>query len=29
MLGVCDSSDDRCVFPDSDPEFDECQEVER
>lgn len=28
MLGVCDSSDDRCVFPDSDPEFDECQEVE-
>lgn len=28
MLGVCDSSDDRCVLPDTDPEFDDCQEVE-
>lgn len=27
LLGVCDSSDDRCVFPDTDPEFDDCQEV--
>lgn len=28
LLGVCDSDDDRCVLPDTDPEFDDCQEVE-
>ena len=28
LLGVCDSTDDRCVFPDTDPEFDDCKEVE-
>ena len=28
LLGVCDSVDDRCVFPDTDPEFDDCKEVE-
>lgn len=27
MLGVCDSSDGRCVLPDTDPEFDDCREV--
>lgn len=26
LLGVCDSEDDRCVLPDSDPEFDEAIE---
>ncbi|GFO86479.1 hypothetical protein [Anaerostipes butyraticus] len=26
LLGVLDSSDDRCVFPDTDPEFDEAIE---
>lgn len=27
MLGVCNSSADRCVLPDTDPEFDDCKEV--
>ena len=27
LLGVYDSEDDRCVFPDSDPEFDEAIEM--
>ena len=28
LLGVCDSSNDRCVLPDAGPEFDDCREVE-
>lgn len=27
LIGVLDSADERCVFPDSEVEFDDCEEV--
>lgn len=27
LVGVFTSDDERCVFPDSDPEFDDCEEI--
>lgn len=27
LVGVLDSKDHRCIFPDSDPTFDDCEEV--
>lgn len=27
LVGVLSPDSDRCVFPDADPEFDDCQEV--
>lgn len=27
LVGVLDSEDHRCIFPDSDPIFDDCEEV--
>lgn len=29
LVGVLTSENERCIFPDSDPEFDDCEEVQK
>ena len=28
LVGVLDSSDNRCIYPDTEPEFDSCERIE-